>query len=180
LRAICNSETYQRSSQPTGDNNTDDRFLSRRLVRVLSPPQLFDSLIAVVGNTVIKKLENKIAAVGKKGPIGPRQNFINFFRNDEGADPLEYQAGIPQALRTMNSGLFNNTAETVAKSVKEGDNVPSQVIGRLYLHALSRPPSDEETQRMLDYIRQKSTDPRAGYNDILWALLNSSEFAFNH
>jgi hypothetical protein len=64
--------------------------------------------------------------------------------------------------------------------VQEGDNVPSQVIGRLYLHALSRLPSAEETQRMLDYMRQKSAEPRSAYNDILWALLNSSEFAFNH
>jgi hypothetical protein len=181
LRAICNSETYQRTSRPIGDNKADDKFLSRRVVRVLSPEQLFDSLIAVVGNTVIKKVEEKAAAAGKKGPVGPRQNFVNFFRVDEGTDPLEYQAGIPQALRTMNSGLFNNTQETALQCIKEGNNVPSQVVGRLYLHALSRLPSAEETQRLLDYIRQKAgAEPRSAYNDILWALLNSSEFAFNH
>jgi hypothetical protein len=179
LRAVCNSQTYQRSSEPNGDNKTDDRFLSRRAVRVLSPAQLFDSLITVVGDTAVKRVEAKFAAAGKKGPVGPRQNFINFFRIDEGADPLEYQAGIPQALRTMNSAIFNNAPQTIAKCVKEGGNEPAHVISRLYLHALSRLPSEEETQRLLDYVRSNGA---AGgvYNDILWVLLNSSEFAFNH
>jgi hypothetical protein len=181
VRAICNSETYQRSSRPTSDNKDDDRFLSHRVVRVLSPEQLFDSLTTLAAPGIAKKgaLEKKQLAAGKKGPGGPRENFLNFFRIDEGADPLEYQAGIPQALRLMNAGPFNNTAETVTKAIKEGNNIPNQVVERVYLHALSRLPTAEETQRLLGFVNQHDA-PRAAYSDILWALLNSSEFAFNH
>lgn len=183
LRAICNSEAYQRSSKPSNDNQSDDRFLSHRVVRVLSAEQLYDSLTTVVGTAgASKRPEKKVLVATKKGgAVGGRENFLNFFRIDEGSDPLEYQAGIPQALRMMNSGQFNNTNEAVAKAVKEGNNTPAQVVERLYLHALSRRPGTEETQRLTDFVRQKGgNDPRAAYGDILWALINSSEFAFNH
>jgi hypothetical protein len=182
LKAICNSESYQRSSKPIGDNQSDDRFYSHRVVRVLSPEQLYDSLTSVVG---VPKgavdIQKKLAAAGKKGPFGPRDNFLAFFRIDEGTDPLEYQAGIPQALRLMNSGQFNNTFAVVAMAVKEGNNVPSQVIDRLFIHVLSRPPTPQETERLLAFIRDKGgPDPRPSYMDMAWALLNTSEFAFNH
>ena len=49
LRAICNSETYQRTSRPTEGNGDDTVAYSHRRVRVLSPEQLFDSIVAAVG-----------------------------------------------------------------------------------------------------------------------------------
>jgi hypothetical protein len=182
VRAICNSDTYQRTSKPADGNQDDDRFLSHRVVRVMTPEQLYDSLSTLVGPAGGKKvMDKKGPLAGKKGPANPRDNFLNFFRIDEGADPREYQAGIPQALRLMNSGQSNNTGATVANSMEEGDNVPKQVIERLYLHALSRRPSAEETERLVSYVRDKGEPgPRAAYSDILWAILNSSEFAFNH
>lgn len=181
LRAICNSETYQRTSKPSNDNQSDDRFLSHRVVRVLSAEQLYDSLTTVVGKSGAGRTDRKAPIAGKKGaPAGGRENFLNFFRIDEGADPLEYQAGIPQALRMMNSGQFNNTTDTVAKAMKEG-STPAQVVERLFIHSLSRRPTAEETQRLTDFVRQKGgSDPRTAYGDIVWALINSSEFAFNH
>jgi len=181
FRAICNSATYQRTSSPKNDNQSDDKFLSHRIVRVLSPEQLYDSLTTVVGAPPIpKKGEPDKKGMAKKGPPRPRDNFLNFFRVEDGNDPLEYQAGIPQALRMMNSGQFNNTFQTVAQVQKESNN-PSQAIERLYLHALSRLPREEETLRILEFIRQKNgPELRAAYSDILWALLNTSEFAFNH
>ena len=39
VRAICNSETYQRTSKPADGNQDDDRFLSHRVVRVMTPEQ---------------------------------------------------------------------------------------------------------------------------------------------
>jgi hypothetical protein len=184
VRAICNSETYQRTSRPTADNKADDRFFSHRVVRVLSPEQLYDSLVSVVGQPLIpKKLDGdpKFAMAMKKGFAGPRPNFINFFRIEEGADPLEYQVGIPQALRLMNSGQFNNTVAAVTKAMQEGDGSPTRTIERLYLLALSRPPTVEESDRLGDFVNNHGgAAPRAAYVDILWALLNSSEFAFNH
>lgn len=177
LRAICNSEAYQRTSRPKSDNGSDTEFYSHRVVRVLSPEQLFDSLVRVLGMPGGRKSD--MAPIAKKGPIGsPRDAFLNFFRIDEGANPLEYQAGIPQALRLMNAGGLNNTGPAVAAAMKDAKG-PEQVIERLFFVALSRPATVEETRRMLQHA-ERAGDTRAGYSDILWALLNSSEFALNH
>src|SRR5262249_3175548 len=117
IRAICNSEAYQRTSKPVGDNATDTELQSQRYVRVMTADQLYDSLLTVHGSAKDNRPAGKAAAGGKKGPAGGREGFLNFFRIDEGADPLEYQAGIPQALRMMNSAQLNNTQQTVAKAM---------------------------------------------------------------
>jgi uncharacterized protein DUF1549/uncharacterized protein DUF1553 len=177
-RAILNSEAYQRTSRPNESNKDDRELYSHVQVRVLTPEQLFDSLTTVVGR---QNLNRAAAAKGfgvKKGPGGPREQFLAFFRIDEGADPLEYQHGIPQALRLMNSPQLTTSAEAVNSAMKSGEN-PAQIIERLYLTALSRLPNSEEVDRMTRYV-QKAGDARQAYGDILWAMLNSSEFTTNH
>jgi hypothetical protein len=176
VRAICNSEAYQRTSKPTGDNASDNELYSHRMVRVLTPEQLFDSLVTVVGMNFSKKEIVNKAAAPKKGLGGPREQFLAFFRIDEGTDPLEYQHGIPQALRLMNSPLLNNSA-AVLRGFQDGKIGPA-MIEHLYLTVLSRRPTDSEVQRMMKHVRS-AADPRTGFGDVLWALLNSSEFALN-
>lgn len=179
LRAILNSETYQRTSRPFAGNEADPELYSHAAVRVMTAEQLFDSLAQVVGSPRDDSNKNRPAAGGKKGPVGARGQFLAFFRIDEGADPLEYQSGIPQALRLMNSQTTNATTGAIARAMKSGATDSAKVIEQLYLMGLSRLPTTQESQRMQEYVRNAG-DARAGYTDILWALLNSSEFTLNH
>jgi len=177
IRALVTSETYQRTSRASGNNKADVELFSHAAVRALTPEQLYDSLTLVVGNPrgKAKAFKNK---AGKKGPVGPRAQFVNFF-HVEGGDPLEYQGGIPQALRLMNSGLLNNTGQVVNQAVSRGGNSQPRVVEHLYLAILSRRPTAEELEQRLEYVRRQS-DARVGYSDLAWALLNCSEFALNH
>jgi Protein of unknown function (DUF1549)/Protein of unknown function (DUF1553) len=176
VRAICNSEAYQRTSR-TGDSEepADPDLYALRAVRVLSPEQLFDSVTQILGQPP----QGKGPAIpGKKGGPGtPRQAFVNFFRVDD-ANPLEYQVGIPQALRLMNSVQTNRTDPAVNAAMR-GGKTPPQVIKHLYLLTVSRPPRPEERQRLEAYVAKNEPTPRT-YGDILWALMNSSEFVTNH
>ncbi len=52
-------------------------------------------------------------------------------------------------------------------------------INDLYLIALSRKPTRDEADTMLAHIKKKG-DPQAAYEDIIWALINTKEFLFNH
>src|SRR5262249_23384488 len=142
-----------------------------------SPEQLYDSLIQVVGANRTAKTDfpKKGVMVGKKGPVTPRDNFLAFFRVEENGDPTEYQAGIPQALRLMNSGTLNNNAALPVEA--KGAGKPAQVLEPLYLGTLSRRPTAAEMQTLTTHL---SRNPTSGYQDILWAILNSSEFALNH
>ena len=56
---------------------------------------------------------------------------------------------------------------------------PEQAIEELYLAAFSRFPTKAERHTALDYL-QKQPDRRRGLEDLLWVLLNTREFMFNH
>lgn len=176
IRAICNSEIYQRTSRPVEGNKDDKEFFSHRAVRVMTPEQLYDSIVTVLGQTQAKG--DRAAQKQKGGPGGPREQFLNFFRVDE-VDPQDYQAGIPQALRLMNSPQLNATQGVADQAMKAGGSDSNKIIERLYLSVLSRQPTQAELTRLNDYVRKQET-PRIGYSDITWALLNSSEFTLNH
>jgi len=175
IRSIVLSDAYQRTSRPAKGNETDTELFSHAAVRVMTPEQLYDSLAVVVGAP--KKGGAPKEKVGKKGPGGPREQFLNFFRIDEGSDPLEYQAGIPQALRLMNSPQLNNSAALLEAAGKAGDS--AKAIDLLYMATVSRHADADELARLTSYVKKQST-PRSAYSDILWALLNSAEFTTNH
>ena len=145
-------------------------------MRVLQPEQMFDSLTTILGNSA--RVETKDKGAKKAGPVTPRGNFINFFRVEE-SNPTEYQNGIPQALRMMNSQFTSKPDVTAAQLTKDA-KTPAEAIERLYLAALSRRPTTREVDRLTAYVSRPNTTLRASYGDVLWVLMNSSEFVMNH
>jgi len=182
MRAIVLSDTYQRSSRPAHGNEADTELYSHMPTRVMTPFQLYDSLTSIVGagNFGGKGGFGKGGGGGKKGGgPGGREGFVTFFIS-ENPDATEYEAGIPQVLRLMNSPMLNNTGPTVSEAMK-GASTPQVVIERLYLTALARRPTEVEMTRRLAYVnRPGGGGAQQSYGDILWALLNSSEFTMNH
>jgi hypothetical protein len=116
------------------------------------------------------------AVAGRLGPVSPRAAFVAFF-NIEDPDPTEYQVGIPQVLRLMNAPGMNGLAKLGA-TIRESKS-HKEAVEKLYLSVLSRKPTATEMSKMLAHVRQQD-EPRKGYADILWAMLNSSEFSTNH
>ncbi len=55
-------------------------------------------------------------------------------------------------------------------------------VETLYLAALGRKPTDAESAKLVAYVEKggPSGDPNLALADVFWALLNSSEFVFNH
>lgn len=182
IRAMCNSDAYQRSSRPANGNGEDRELYSHRLVRAMLPEQLFESVVAVTGRDQLTRKGNIAPQMQKKGGgNSPRDQFVNFFRVSDEPDLLEYQAGIPQVLRLMNSNVTNSLGSAVAQSIKTaGANEPEKMIEQLYLTGLSRRPTPEETRRLVSFVREHPANPVAAYTDILWSMLNSSEFVLNH
>lgn len=173
-RAICLSDTYQRSSKPVQGNEKDETLFSRMLIKVLSPEQLFDSLVVATGSA------------GNRGPSGkpinnPRVEFANYFRNEGETDPTSYSRGIPQALRLMNSGQFLGPRSEgfIAKQIVQPGATPQQAVEQLYLRVLSRRPGQNDSKLMLKYLDQSGAERQQLYAEIVWALINSSEFSLN-
>jgi hypothetical protein len=162
IRAICNSQAYQRTSRPLAENASDEQWFSHMAVKVLGPEAMCDSLAI---------------AMGQKPPQGQsRTRFVDLFTTKEvGDDPTEFTHGVPQFLSLMNSRQYN--AGSPVLNTLAGSS-PEQAIERLYLTVLSRRPSAPEVERMTAFVAG-SSEPRTAYADLLWVFLNSAEFVVN-
>jgi hypothetical protein len=56
---------------------------------------------------------------------------------------------------------------------------PPQIIEEIYIRCLTRKPLENEMKELLAVLEQEKDDKRV-LEDVLWALLNSREFVFNH
>ena len=56
---------------------------------------------------------------------------------------------------------------------------PGARIEEIFLSTLSRPPGKEEWAKFVKYSDERENEPGA-YEDILWALINSTEFVTRH
>jgi len=163
-RAICNSETYQRTSKPLKENADDKELFSHQSLKQLTPDQTLDSLSV---------------AVGRVPPQGKHREKSTESFATKGSDdsPTEFSHGIPQFLQQMNSGFANNKPSSMLHLMTNGKS-QDDAIAIYYLTVLSRKPKPEEVQKVNAYLK-KVPNAQEGFKDLYWALLNSAEFIFN-
>jgi len=58
-------------------------------------------------------------------------------------------------------------------------NSDTEILNALYRRALSRTPSESTAESFLEYVA-KSADRRQAWEDVLWTVLNSQEFIYQH
>jgi hypothetical protein len=109
-----------------------------------------------------------------------------FSRPNSSSDcPCERDAStsVVQSLHMMNSkGLQSKLSakEGRVKQLVDSKKSPEETVTDLYLAALSRYPTDEEKAIATKAFSGEGVTPQTAAEDILWALLNSAEFVFNH
>ncbi len=103
------------------------------------------------------------------------------------------EPSMAQALHLANGSTINeklrSDASVTAKAIARNDG-DREILDRLFLSALSRPPTEAERERMLKVLKDSVaglTDPKAiattrrqAVEDLYWAVLTSQEFLFNH
>ena len=188
LRTIMNSRAYQLSSQVTAGNEADVQNLhyTRFTTKRLSAEQMADALDFATG-TREKYIGLPLGTRAIQLPDTKVRSFLlDVFGRPARAITCEcertMQPNIAQALHLLNGDFLNKkiadpkgrieTLLTVKKPLKE-------LVEELYLVTVSRPPTEDEAKRALDWIG-KAPSPKEGAQDLLWVLLNSREFLFNH
>ena len=182
IRGITASQTYQRSSRKTHDSQNEPQQFARMAVQGLTGEQLFDSIAVAVGHLESFQQQQPF----QLNQTGPRGEFLELFAPDNNS-PTERQTSILQALALMN-GQFTASATSVDQSstltaVTEFPFMTSSGrIDALYLAALTRKPRSDELERLTGYVDSggPSKNQKQALADVFWALLNSSEFLFNH
>jgi hypothetical protein len=177
-RAACRTEAYQRSSRQTHPGQSRAELFAKMPVRPLSGEQFFDSLALAVG---YESTVDRSPGEPDRDPV--RQAVVGLFSGTSGGDP---QTSVAQALALMN-GSVTDTATTsqsgarLQQVLKEFPELPERQIEALYLSTLSRLPTDDEKQTVIEFYGQGDSagrERKAG--DVLWILLNSAEFCWNH
>lgn len=178
LKSILLSKPYQLSSRGAAP----DRLFARAIVSPMPAEQLFECLVAVTG---VEEPARRRSAV-KGEPRTLREVFLREFRPaflaGQGA-PGAGEATIAQALYLLNGELTAQAASGRSRGTLAGildlEREPAKRLEQIFLSTLSRPPSPGEASALLERLRRKE-DSRETYEDIFWALLNSTEFVTRH
>ncbi len=207
IRAITASETYQRTSRQTHASQEELRWLGKMPVKGLSSRQIAESLIQATGTNQRTNLRDRAFNNGNNGRIDSQVQLL--FENQAAAN-VDPQTTILQALALMNCQFVAQQTQpknsnTLAAVLQAPFLDRNGKIEALYLATLSRKPNESEMSRLQEFLDSKpnkdigvtqkvvekvlaigqsnSSDDTAqerAMADVYWALLNSSEFLFNH
>jgi hypothetical protein len=185
IQTICATEAYQRESRPRRD--VDGTPFVANVAQPLRSDQLYNALLTAADVEEGNEIQNRRGRrrpqmMGAYGRVATaRTQFETTFGYDP-SDPREtVTSSIPQALAMMNGGRINLAVRAIGRETVLGrllgeilENEP--LVEELYLRTLSREPTDKEMETALEFVR--STPSRsAAFEDLFWALLNSSEFS---
>ena len=192
IRLIVQSRTYQLSSVPNETNRDDQINYSRALPRPLDAEVLLDAISEVtrVPEEFVKGESN-----GWPLPVGLRA--LNLVRPDEFPSRFldmygrpdrqmvperKVEASLAQALHMLAGPTYtaklSKAGGRLDRLLKSGAS-DRQIIKELSLAARSRFPTAEELAALEEMIRRRPSR-REAVEDLMWGLITSREFAYNH
>jgi hypothetical protein len=185
-RTLLNSRLYQLAPTTTPSNVTDEQNFSHATYKALPAEVLLDSIGQATGTPeefngwpagtkAVQIWDNKLPSY-----------FFRIFGRPVRATVCECERStepsISQALHLMNSPEImakirsrTGNAATVAKKSLP----PAETLDELYLTVLARYPLPGEKEQMLPLLADGG-NRRETCEDIVWVLLNSKEFLYNH
>jgi Protein of unknown function (DUF1553)/Protein of unknown function (DUF1549)/Bacterial Ig-like domain (group 2) len=183
---ILSSRVYQQSSVATPTNARDLKHFARAYPRRLTAEEALDAVAAVTGKPDRFGIRPAGTRAIQLRDARPGSYFLEVFGRPKReilcACERDMQANLAQSLHLINSDNLNSKISAddgrIARLLKAGAT-DRNIIAELYLAALSRYPSPREMQATLQQLRD-ARSRREGLEDVLWALLNSEEFLFNH
>lgn len=200
VRVITQSSTYQLSAMPNGHNAVDRQNFSHYYPRRLQAEVLLDAVDQLTGaRTDFADLPAGTRAVALPDNSYTRSSaFLKVFGRPESASVCECErvqsSSLAQSLHLMNAADVKAklvTSNGRADKLSKAETPDAEKIEELYLAAYGRLPSAEEIKIADAHLARPRVDAqnkplepskakRQGYEDLLWALINTKEFLFNH
>jgi hypothetical protein len=205
IQVLTATRAYQLTSETTPHQSADPHLFYRMAIKGMTPEQLFDSLVKALGYQE-QRQDPRFFFFDLNSP---RSKFLEKFKN-RNEKPTEPHSSILQALALMNSSFVADATSLERSEMLAGAaDFPlwstAQRIEVLYLGTLSRKPRPEELAWLVKYVDnapgqvsaksfveainslvnkqevgKKPTGKDQALADVLWTLLNSSEFILNH
>ncbi|MFM9964726.1 MAG: DUF1549 domain-containing protein [Planctomycetaceae bacterium] len=156
FRTIMNSQAYQRESRTLGSSD--------RLFTAVRPSRLRPDQVAA-------SLENVVDTLGKAS-----RSVAIAFDADLSMPQDLLEGSIQQVLLLMNNdtlqkGLSNSELKQKLIAIKDDE----ELLNELYLGVVARKATDPELSRGRSYLQRASSRSDA-VDDLIWVLVNSTEF----
>jgi len=187
MRTIMRSHVYQLSSIPNEHNVRDTKNFARAYRRRLPAEVLLDAVCDFTGvreqfdglppgSRAVETWNHKLGS-----------EFMDAFGrpNSSAECPCERDSkpSVVQVLHLMNSNKLQSkigSAEGRAKKLAESSKSEREIVEELYLAAFGRAPTQEELRIAGKAFTAEGATRKSAIEDLMWALINSAEFVFNH
>jgi hypothetical protein len=182
-----NSRTYQLSAATDAFNEDDERFFSHALCKLLPAEVLLDALSS---STTLPEVfpGTKPGTRAVQLPDGDvyHHPFLKAFGQPLRETVCECERrgdmSLGHALQLINGPTVKAKLTAPRNRIGRlltGGRSDEDILRELYLVTLSRPPSERERRVGLRHVAG-AADKRKAWEDVQWALLNTSEFLLRH
>jgi len=194
FRLILNSTTYQLSSIPRAEPAAAAAHFAVYPLRRLDAEVLIDALCQITGTS-----ETYTSAIPEPYTFMPdfqravdlpdgsiSSSFLELFGRPARDTGLESERNnrISDAQR-----LYLLNSSQVLRKIQQGPKLvalmrevrnPRDLMSQLYLAILSRYPTEQELALIAEHSRSGAARGQAAVVDLVWVLMNSSEFLYRH
>jgi uncharacterized protein DUF1553 len=178
LRDLMNTDAYQRQIRLAESTDQHLHFSAAYPTR-LRADALWHSLVNVLGSFGGQAMPNRPGAGPYRGPQGLEGVFKFEFDFDPSLRSDDVEGSIPQALMLMNNPAINQKIQARGANllgrILEAYTDNTEALRMVYLRTLARKPTDRELDKCRQHLKNAATRAE-GFEDVLWALLNSTEF----
>jgi hypothetical protein len=190
VRIITSSVAYGLSSEPTESNRDDVQSFARFQLRRLPAEVLLDGISQVL------EVPTEFAGGPGKFPPGTRAidlpdenvpvSFLDVFGRPARTSACECERSdepaLAQALELVNSKEIQRkltAADGYVSRLGANDLSHANNVREVFLKVFAREPRSEESQTAIEFL-EAEPDRAEAYRTLLWSLLATNEFLFNH
>jgi hypothetical protein len=202
VRTICNSRSYQLSSNPTPKNGDDSQFYARYYPRRLSAEVMLDSINDLAGSeNSFNRLPIGVRAIALPDDQANKESvFLTVFGRPQNNTACECErtdeATLTQSLHLINSGAMQSkltgSKGRAAQLAMDKHRPDKERVNELYRRAVCRDATADEIAVAVAHLKKKrgqsAADPkklpsasaeRQAFEDIIWVVANTKEFLYN-
>ena len=187
MRTIMETAAYQRSSLPNSSNLADQRNYAHALRRRLPAEVLLDAVGDLTGSRdTFSGLHPGARAVQTWNHKLTSEFMDAFGRPNASLEcpcERERKPTVVQSLHLMNSTAFQTKLTAPKGRVSAwttSSKPPQEIVRDIYLSALARPPDATEELAAMTHLTREGAVKAEAVQDLVWALVNTAEFVFNH